>query len=1109
MNRSFRKRPVLWMAAWPIACWFAGVGFLVFSIGPVPGASAAEPSFTRLAPLQNPKIVGCAPAYPGGNYEADNVLDGAVDGPHCEYAAAGDGPTTFIDFDFGRPTRVAGFKHVDRNDIATVEAAELIFGDSADFSRPIATVAVEHANRRSGTTMATFPAVTARYVRWNVTEHTMGTSGGAEIAFFTNAAPEPSPVATSIQSVQGLPVLLKQGGRRTQPLRVAIEYPYVEPVDAMLQIAGMEPIPVRLQTGLRTVEVSLPAVTVDTDLDVAVAVDGRPVVKTKQTVKPVRQFTVYFLPHSHVDIGYTHVQTDVMLRQWGHFEKAIELARRTADYPPEARFQWSVEVLWAVDSYLKEAPPEKRKAFLDAVERGWIHLDGLYGNQLTALCRPEELFQLLDCSRRLSRQYGLSIETAMISDVPGYTWGIVPVLAQNGIKYFSIGPNHCHRIGRTLEAWADRPFYWVSPSGRERVLCWIPAEGYSWYHRIQLADSEKLLGYLDGLADSDYPYDMVQMRYTVGGDNGPPDENLPEFVKEWNAKYEWPKLAITTTGRLFRQFEERYGDSLPEVRGDFTPYWEDGAGSSARETALARMAAERLAQAGALWAMLAPDRYPDDEFYAAWRNVLLYNEHTWGAHCSISKPDDPFTLSQWKIKQAFALDADAQSHELLARAVAARRSPAKPLAAVDVYNTCSWPRTDLVLLPASMKLAGESVTDAAGRSVRSQRLAGGELAVLACDVPPFGAKRLSFAPGESAATGNAHAQGARLSNGRLQVTVDAATGAIASLTAADVPGELVDRAGGAGINDYFYVPSRNPKDATRGGTVKIAVEDAGPLVASLRVEADDVPGCRKLTRHVRLVDGLDRVDLTNVVDKAPVRTKESVHFGFALNVPEGLMRCDVPWAVVRPETDQLPGACKNYLTVGRWVDVSNASIGVTWATLDAPLVELGRIRVDVAEPFGPEHWVDRLEPTQTFFSYVMNNYWETNYKADQEGPTTFRYSLAPHGPFDQAAASRFGIERSRPLLPVPADPGTNPLASPIRVTGAGVVVESLKPSHAEQALIVRLFNTTDRPTKATIEPGTGSGRTVVLSDPFEAKGPPVTGPIDLPPYGIVTLRIGE
>ena len=74
----------------------------------------------------------------------------------------------------------------------------------------------------------------------------------------------------------------------------------------------------------------------------------------------------------------------------------------------------------------------------------------------------------------------------MISDVPGYTWGIVPVLAHHGIKYFSVGPNHCHRIGFTLDEWGDRPFYWLSPSGKEKVLCWVAGTSYSWFHQGRL-----------------------------------------------------------------------------------------------------------------------------------------------------------------------------------------------------------------------------------------------------------------------------------------------------------------------------------------------------------------------------------------------------------------------------------------------------------------------------------------------------------------------------------------------------------------------------------------------------------------------------------------------
>ena len=112
-------------------------------------------------------------------------------------------------------------------------------------------------------------------------------------------------------------------------------------------------------------------------------------------LRPVRKWVVYLLPHSHVDIGYTHVQTDVEKSQWKYLDMAIDTVQQSADYPAGARFKWNVEVLWAVDSYLQQATPEQRQRFIDAVQAGQVGLQALYGNQLTGLCRPEELLRLL------------------------------------------------------------------------------------------------------------------------------------------------------------------------------------------------------------------------------------------------------------------------------------------------------------------------------------------------------------------------------------------------------------------------------------------------------------------------------------------------------------------------------------------------------------------------------------------------------------------------------------------------------------------------------------------------------------------------------------------
>ncbi len=1090
---------------------FVHAALLLLAIFTTTIASAAE-RFTPLSSVSGVEIIDSSEAYPGGRHEVTNMIDGKGD---TEYSSSGKGIETFISFDLHRPTLVAGFHHVDRRDPATVDAARLTFSNDRDFKNVIATVEIDHVGIRGGTTFAVLPKpVTARFVRWQVTAvgpKGYGTVGGAEIGFFSSGPPEDAPGNDRIEP-RSIPALIQQDGRSVQPVDIAVHHKYAEPTPAVLRITGAAPVPIDLKLGLQVARILIPEVKQETPAKVVMEVDGKPVVTSDLLLKPVRHWEICFLPHSHVDIGYTHVQTEVERAHWKYFETAIEIAKKTAEYPPEAQFKWNSEVMWAVDSYLKQASEEKRAEFIKAVRQGRIHLDALYGNELTALCRPEELMRLTDCAQRIAAEYDLTIDTAMISDVPGYTWGIVPALSAGGIKYFSIGPNHIHRIGYTLDDWGDRPFWWVSPSGQERVLCWVAGKAYSWLHNSRVGtltrqtDPRPFFDYLDELEEKDFAYDMVQVRY-CRGDNRPPDAELSEFVKEWNEKYIWPRMMISTTSAMMHEFDRRYGDKLPQVRGDFTPYWEDGAGSSALETGKSRMAAERLVQAEALWTMLKREEYPADDFYAAWRNVMLYSEHTWGAHCSISQPDSQFTLDQWAIKQAYAVDAEKQSKDLLNAVVANRIPWPETATAVDVFNTTSWPRTGLVSLGSIPQPAGSLVKDSDGNPVPSHRGVLRGITFRASDVPPMGSKRFFIESGEPTAVGGAEADGNVISNQKIRVEIDEQTGSIKNLTCEGIPVNLAGGESGIGLNRYVYVSGRSPEKAISAGRVDI-MSRQNPLYASLVLAWEELPGCRGIQRHttIRLVDGADHVEITNVLNKDKVLTKESVHFGFGFNVPGGQICMDTPWSIVRPELDQLPGACKNYFTVGRWVDVSNDDFGATWVTWDAPLVEVGGITVDVSSPFESDAWIRKLEPTQTFYSYVMNNYWETNYKASQEGPTLFRYAILPHKKFDPAAAARFSIEQSQPLIAVPVDPTTPVAGSLLTVEPRDVLVTSLKPSLDKKALILRLFNAGDKPAAARITWSDPAPKQVTIAQPGERPAEPISGPIQLPPLGIATIR---
>ena len=97
----------------------------------------------------------------------------------------------------------------------------------------------------------------------------------------------------------------------------------------------------------------------------------------------------------------------------------------------------------------------------------------------------------------------------MISDVPGYTWGIVSAMAQAGVKYFSIGPNYVDRIGRTMSTWADKPFYWLGPDGKHKVLCWVPYMGYALGHIRTTGWTSDCRSDSRNWRKTGYPYDIV------------------------------------------------------------------------------------------------------------------------------------------------------------------------------------------------------------------------------------------------------------------------------------------------------------------------------------------------------------------------------------------------------------------------------------------------------------------------------------------------------------------------------------------------------------------------------------------------------------------------
>jgi len=416
--------------------------------------------------------------------------------------------------------------------------------------------------------------------------------------------------------------------------------------------------------------------------------------------------------------------------------------------------------------------------------------------------------------------------------------------------------------------------------------------------------------------------------------------------------------------------------------------------------------------------MTDPAAFPRDRAEEAWRQVLLWHEHTWGAAASISEPDRPDVVAQWEYKRAFAVEADRLSREIFAEAAGRGGASAGP--GVWIANTLARPRGGLVVLSAERSRAGERVSDVRGRGLPSQRLADGSLAIALSEVPARGRTTLSVTAGRPGRPVKpATAFGTTLENEALRVELDPATGAIRS---------LLDRARGTevagpqGLARYRYVPGRDPALAQDTGLVTITVEEPGPLVAVLRAEGQ-APGARSAVLRYRLVAGSDRLEVELVLDKLPVRTKESAHLTFDLAVEGGGLRIDQGSNLMDPARDALPGSCRDFVGVHSALDAVGPKGGVALGVLDSPLVELGTMVDERPNPAGIRHWNQEPYAGTTVHAYLLNNYWHTNYKADQQGLLRFRFVLRPHGVESPLGVMDLSRELEQPLVVLPGNRG--------------------------------------------------------------------------------------
>lgn len=862
----------------------------------------------------------------------------------------------------------------------------------------------------------------------------------------------------------------------------------------------------------------------------------------KQSIDPKKKWTVFVVPHIHVDVGYTDYQAKVAAIQSRTIDEAMDL---TAKHPD---FRFSLDGEWDLEQFLGTRSAAQQQRAIEAIQKNQMYVPAQYGSLLTGVCTAETLIRSLYPSANFSRKYNTPLDYANITDVPSYSWSYASILAAAGIHYLGAGSNN-YRAPVLLQGRLNEssPVWWTGPDN-QRILLWYSRH----YMQMQLlfglppvvsAGHETLPLYLQMYEHAGYHANSVIL-FGTQVENTDLFPQQAELAQTWNGIYAYPHFQYAGFHEALQTIEKQSGDSIPTIRGDGGPYWEDGAGSDAYYLAMERWN-EARGQTAEKFATMATVVNPllkadTSELDQMWTNMVLMDEHTWDSYNSVTDPTSREAIDQLTVKDQFAVKAGAQV-DFVTRRSMANLADAIPAGtgSLIVFNSLNWKRSGLV--STDLDKGREIVDVTTDKSVPFEILGGGNafqhIRFLAQDIPPLGYKVYSMRQVEKDLSVPKSEQGTTLESTYYKVQLDAETGAVSSIYDKQLHRELVSHESPYRFGEYIYVtggdkapntilhydhvspkPELEIHPAHNGKVVSVVRTPYGQVA---RLESQDL-NTPSIKTEIRLFDHEKKIEFVEDVEKTEVQAKEAAYFAFPFDMKQPQFHYEIQNGVVDPAKDMYPGAGHEWFSAQHWVSVQQDGVSATVMPLDAPLITLGDInRGEWPEQFGKR--------AGTIFSYVMNNYWDTNYRSGQGGHFSFHYVMTSADSTDAASLSRMGWEEITPLesdIISTQDKALGPVVdanSSTRLDGKqdtfldvedpSLLLETWKPAEDGNGTILRFldFGGTDR--VVTVRTPFQSLADVSQTDALERGKTPlsVTGhnqfQFNVHPHEIITIRL--
>lgn len=308
---------------------------------------------------------------------------------------------------------------------------------------------------------------------------------------------------------------------------------------------------------------------------------------------------VFIVSKTHLDLGFTDYAQNILDK---YLTEYIPNAIKTAN---EVNDEKCKKFVWATGSWLllKALEKDKNDFVKNALKNGNIAPHALPFTLHTELLDKESLDYALGMVDKLDEITGTKTVAAKMTDVPGHTISLVPILAKHGIKLLHIGVNGASAMPKVPEC-----FLWKHESGAEVVV--IYSGSYGGEFKCDLIDE---ILYFDHTVDN------------RGARNK--EDTIKAFEKVQSLYPDYDVQAGRMDDYANAIWEVRH--KLPVVTAEIGDTWIHGVGTDPYKT-------------GAVKELInIKNNLPKDteEYKNIMENILCIAEHTWGGDSKIFLSD--------------------------------------------------------------------------------------------------------------------------------------------------------------------------------------------------------------------------------------------------------------------------------------------------------------------------------------------------------------------------------------------------------------------------------------------------------------------------------------